>query len=99
LAFSTLSPLALFAAGQGGYGHVRQQIHKIAPAAKDEPAQQENGMKLTPTALTLVLAASSLAMVSPAMAQMGQYGSSAQQPKVAAPKAETPTAESRVQRI
>lgn len=51
-------------------------------------------MKLTPTALTLVLATSSLAMVSPATAQMGQYSSSAQQPKVAAPpKAETPAAE------
>jgi tetratricopeptide (TPR) repeat protein len=90
MAFSTLPPLALFAAEQGVYGRLRQHIQKIAPAAKDELAQQENGMKLTPTALTLVLASSSLAMVSPAMAQ---YGSSAP-PKVAAPpKGEAPAAE------
>lgn len=52
-------------------------------------------MKLTPTALALVLATSSLAMASPAMAQMGQYGSSAPPPpKVAAPpKADPTTAE------
>jgi len=51
-------------------------------------------MKLNSTALTLVLASSYLAIASPAVAQMGQYGSSApQQPKVAAPKAteEAPT--------
>jgi len=56
-------------------------------------AQQENGMKLTPTALTLVLASSSLAIAAPAMAQMGQYGSSAPPPKIAVPpKADTTTA-------
>ena len=51
-------------------------------------------MKFTPNALALVLASSSIAIAAPAMAQMGQYGSSAQQPKVTAPpKADAPTAE------
>lgn len=51
-------------------------------------------MKLTPT-LTVVLASSGLAIAAPAMAQMGQYGSSAPPPpKVSAPpKGEAPAAE------
>jgi tetratricopeptide (TPR) repeat protein len=49
-------------------------------------------MKLTPTALALLLASTSVAMASPALAQMGQYGSSAPPPKVTvpAPKGEAP---------
>jgi len=52
-------------------------------------------MKLTPTALTLVLASSSLAIAAPALAQMGQYGSSAPPPPKTAlpPKGEKPAAE------
>jgi tetratricopeptide (TPR) repeat protein len=44
-------------------------------------------MKLNSTALTLVLASSCVAIAAPAVAQMGQYGSSApQQPKIVPPK-------------
>ena len=52
-------------------------------------------MKLTPNALALVLASSSIAIAAPAMAQMGQYGSSAPAQKVAPPAAaaEAPAAE------
>jgi len=54
-------------------------------------------MKLTPTTLALVLASSSIAMASPALAQMGGYGSSSPPPKVAIPapkaEAEAPTSE------
>jgi tetratricopeptide (TPR) repeat protein len=48
-------------------------------------------MKLTSTALALVLASGGLAIATPAMAQMGQYGSSAPPPKVSLPpKGEAP---------
>ena len=49
-------------------------------------------MKLTPTALALVLASSSFAMASPALAQMGGYGATASQPSTPKPpKAEAET--------
>jgi hypothetical protein len=57
----------------------------------DELAQQEIGMKLTSTALALVLASSSVAMAPPALAQMGGYGATASQPST--PKPPKPTAE------
>ena len=88
MAFRALAPLALFAAGQGVYGACPATNYTMAPAAKDEPAQQENGMKMTSTALALVLASSSVAIATPAMAQMGQYSAPAAPPKITVPKAE-----------
>jgi hypothetical protein len=50
-------------------------------------------MKLTSTALATLLASGGLAIAAPAMAQMGQYGSSAPpQPKVSAPPKGEPAA-------
>jgi len=62
----------------------------MAPAAKGELAQQEIGMKLTSTALALVLASGGLVIATPATAQMGGMVPTAKAP---APKAETPPAD------